>query len=101
MRYRLPNSQLLSIQRKGNCFVIHAKINNDDYNNNNNNNNNMLIDVAISGDRNVINPVTTRRVHWTRSKILSCIILIITCPRQAVLNDFVKYSCCNIYISLG
>jgi hypothetical protein len=47
------------------------------------------------------NPLTTRRVHWTRSKILSCIILIITCPRQAVLNEFVKFSYCNIYISLG
>ena len=48
-----------------------------------------------------LNPLTTRRVHWTRSKILSCIILIITCSRQAVLNEFVEYSCCNIYISVG
>ena len=52
-------------------------------------------------DKATLNPLTTGRVHWTRSKILSCIILIITCPRQAVLNDFVEYSCCNIYISLG
>ena len=50
---------------------------------------------------NNIIPLTTRRVHWTRRKILICIILIITFPRQAVLNEFVKYSCCNIYISLG
>jgi len=55
---------------------------------------------AISLKSN-FNPLTTRRVHWTRRKILSCIILIITYPRQAVLNEFVEYSCCNIYISLG
>ena len=64
--------------------------------------NQMLICVDnINKNLNVFNPVTTTRVHWTRNKILSCIILIITCPRQAGFNEFAKYSCCNIYTSLG